>query len=179
MRDLRPRIGLRYQPQRSFVSREHMVDGDIAIGMAVELDSSAVHALAPPIEILLRFSDVALIARGRAGIRDAHGHGALRKRAIRGVLKCRAQLDPFIAQSGGHAPSDHRLEFGADCFIAHPMQKPAARTHFRKGTEISTLMTDAREPESDELLGDIGQTIAIAPHGLIRGKSRSLADLVK
>jgi len=49
MRDLRARIGLRHEPQRSFVSREHMVDSDIAIGMAVELDSSAVHALAPGI----------------------------------------------------------------------------------------------------------------------------------
>ena len=53
MGDLGPRVGPRKQPLRPLERGQHHVDGDIAIGMAVDLDAGAVHPLDPGVEIVL------------------------------------------------------------------------------------------------------------------------------
>ena len=44
---------------------QHHVDGDIAIGVAVDLDARPMHPLDPGVEIVLRLRDVALVRRRR------------------------------------------------------------------------------------------------------------------
>ena len=86
MSDLGARIGTRKEPLRALERLEHHVDGDISIGVAVDLDAGPVHPLDPCVEVVLRGGDVAPIRRLDAGIGLAERHRALRERAIAGVL---------------------------------------------------------------------------------------------
>ena len=65
MRDLRPRVGARDEPLRALVRREHHIDGDIPIGVAVHLNARPMHALDPCVQVVLRFRDIALVRRRR------------------------------------------------------------------------------------------------------------------
>ena len=49
--------------ERPLVGGEHAVDGDVAIGVAVELDAGAMHALGPGVEIFLGLGDIAFVGR--------------------------------------------------------------------------------------------------------------------
>ena len=75
--------------------------------------------------VVLRLGDVALVGRRHARIRRAQRHGALRERAVHGVLGGGAELDPLVAESGLDAGRDHRLQRAAARFVADPV--PAAR----------------------------------------------------
>ena len=50
---------------RALDRREHHVDRDVAVGVAVHLDARAMHALDPRVEIVLRLGDVAFVGRRR------------------------------------------------------------------------------------------------------------------
>jgi len=95
MGDLGPGVGARVKLQRPFIGGEDAVDGDIAIGVAVELDMGAVHPFAPGVEIVLRFGEIAVIAGGHADIGLAHRHGAFGQRAVRHMLPGGAQPEPI------------------------------------------------------------------------------------
>jgi hypothetical protein len=79
MGDLGSRVGAREYPLRPLDRLEHHVDGDVAVGVAVDLDARPVHPLDPGVEILLRGGDVASVLRLDARIRHAERHGALRE----------------------------------------------------------------------------------------------------
>ena len=53
MRDLGAHIGPWKEPLRALEGREHHVDGDIAIRVAIDLDAGPVHALDPGVEVVL------------------------------------------------------------------------------------------------------------------------------
>ena len=61
MGDLGPGVGTRECLQRLFVGRQDMVDGDIAIGVAVHLDAGAIDLVRPGIEVFLLLGEIALI----------------------------------------------------------------------------------------------------------------------
>ncbi len=58
------------------------------------------------------------------------------------------------------------------------MLKIAARPHVLQGEQIAAFMMYAGEAVADELLGDVGQPIAVALLGLFRGKGGPLAHFV-
>ncbi len=136
MRDLGTRIGSGFQAQRALICGKDMIDCDVAIGVAIHLNAGAVHALAPFIQVLLRFSHVAFVAVA-AGIGDADGHGAFGERAVRGVFAGRAQPDPLIAQAGRHAAAQHGLELRPFCLVAHTMQQRAPSAHLLQRLQIA------------------------------------------
>ena len=49
--DLGARVGPRIEPLRPFERGQHHVDGDVAVGVAIDLDAGAVHPLDPGVEI--------------------------------------------------------------------------------------------------------------------------------
>ena len=89
---------------------EDHVDGDVAVGVAVDLDAGAVHPLDPGVEVVLGRGDVAVIGRLDARIGRAHRHRALRERAVAGVLGGGAEPDPLVAEAGLDAVLDHGLQ---------------------------------------------------------------------
>ena len=54
-----------------------------------------------------------------ARIRRAQRHRALGERAVDGVLRRRAELDPLVAEAGHDAAGDHRVEHAAARLVAH------------------------------------------------------------
>ena len=162
MRDLGARVGAWKQPLRALDRGEHHIDGDIPIRVAVDLDARAMHPLDPGVEVVLRFRDVALVRRLDARIRRAERHGALRERAVDGVLGRGSQPDPLVAEAGRDAAGDHRLQHFAVGLVAHPVQQVSARPHLLQREQIATLMVDAGQAIADELLGNVRQPVAIA-----------------
>src|SRR5262249_39705691 len=63
MGDFRARVGPREEPLRPLKGREHHVDGDIAVGVAIDLDAGAVDTLDPGIELILLEDEIAPIRR--------------------------------------------------------------------------------------------------------------------
>ena len=63
VRDLGTRVGPREQLLRALECGEVHVDGDVAVGVAVDLDAGAMHPLDPRVEIVLRLGDVAFVRR--------------------------------------------------------------------------------------------------------------------
>ena len=63
VRDLRTRVGAREQLLRALDRRQQHVDRDVAVGVAVDLDAGAMHALDPRVEVVLRLGDVAFVRR--------------------------------------------------------------------------------------------------------------------
>ena len=114
-----------------------------------------------------------------AGIRRAERHGALRERPVDGVLGSGAQPDPFVAETGFDAAGDHRLQHFAAGLVAHAVQQVSARAHLLQREQIAALVVYAGQAIADELLGDVGQPVAVALHRLLRGKGRPLADPVE
>ena len=53
--------GAREQLLRALDGGEEHVDGDVAVGVAVDLDAGAMHPLDPGVQIVLRLGDVALV----------------------------------------------------------------------------------------------------------------------
>ena len=53
MGDLGARVGARKQPLCALERLEHHIDGDIPVGVAVDLDAGPVHPLDPGVEIVL------------------------------------------------------------------------------------------------------------------------------
>ena len=147
---------------RAFDGGQHHVDGDIAVGVAVDLDAGAMHALDPRIEVVLRLGDVALVRRRDAGIRRAERHRALGERAVDGVLGGGAEPDPLVAEAARDAAGDHRLEHVAARFVAHAMQQVAARAHLLQRRTDAALVMHAGEAVADELLRDVRQPVAVA-----------------
>ena len=179
MGDLGARVGAREQPLRPLDRGQHHVDGDISIRVAVDLDARPMHPLDPGVEVVLRLGDVAFVRRLDAGIRRAERHRALRERPVDGVLGGGSQPDPLVAEAGRDAAGDHRLQHLAAGLVAHPVQEVSARPHLLQGEQIAALVMHARQAIADELLGDVGQPIAVALQRLFRGKGRPLADLVE
>ena len=101
--DLGARVGSREQLLRPLDRGQHHIDGDVAIGMAIDLDAGAMHPLDPGVEIVLRLGDVAVVRRLDAGIGLAERHGALGERAVAGVLGRGAEPDPLVAEAGRDA----------------------------------------------------------------------------
>src|SRR5215813_15659419 len=97
--------------------------------MTVHLDAGAMHALDPAIEFVLREHDITAIERLNARIGYAHRHGALGEGTVAGVFGSRAETDPFVAEAGGDPSLEHGIQHVVLGFIAHAMQKVAARSH--------------------------------------------------
>src|ERR1051325_319723 len=55
------RVGTREEALRPLEGREHYVDGDIAVGVAIDLDVGAVDALDPGIELVLLEDEIAFV----------------------------------------------------------------------------------------------------------------------
>jgi len=87
MGDLGARVQPRKQPLCPLECREHHIDGDIPVGVAVDLDAGPVHPLDPGVEVVLRRCEVAVVWRLDAGIGHAERHRALRERPVAGVLR--------------------------------------------------------------------------------------------
>ena len=128
MRDFWACIGNRHEAKNAFIGGEDMIDRDIAIGVAVHLNTRAMHPLAPCVQDFLSFGHIAAVAVA-AGIRDADGHGAFGERSVRRVLAGRTEANPLIAKTGRHAAAQHGLELRPLRLITDPMQQPAGRAH--------------------------------------------------
>src|SRR3954454_8122366 len=86
-----------------------------------------------------------------------------------------AELDPLVAEAGGDAGLDHRLEHVVGRLVANAMQKVAARPHLLQRGEIAALVMHAGEPIADELLGDESERVAVARARLGGAKALPLA----
>ena len=82
-----------------------------------------------------------------------------------------AEADPFVAEAGLDAGIDHRVQHLVLALIADAMQKIAARTHLLQRHQVAALVMHGGEAVFDELLGDEGQTFAVALQ-LLRGAVR-------
>jgi hypothetical protein len=157
MRDLGARIGPRKQLLCALDGGQHHIDGDIAIGVAVDLDAGAMHALDPGVELLLRFGDVALVRRVDARIGRAERHGAFRERPVDSVLGSRAQADPLVAEAAHDAARDHRFQHPSTGLVANAVQQVSARAYLLKRRQIAAFVVDAGDAVTHELLGNVGQ----------------------
>src|SRR5215469_3914411 len=109
MCDLRANVRSRYHLLRPLIGREHHVDGNIAIRMAVRLNPRTLHSLHPGIEIILRLNDVASVWRIRTFIGLAHGHGAFGEGPVSRVLRSGAETNPLVAEAGADSILNHCL----------------------------------------------------------------------
>ena len=145
--------------QRAFISGQHMIDGDIAIGVAVQLDAGAIDLVGPGIEVFLVLGEIAIVWR-----RDAY----------KGVLMAmvRSEKEPStvcseVAPSGsirrrGRIRCHWRSSRPAPCpgLIADTVKEivrgrsPAAAPSGRR-----LVMMNGGEAIFDELPGDEGQPI--------------------
>ncbi len=163
MSDLGARVGAREEALRAFHGRQHHIDGDVAIGVAIDLDAGAMHALDPGVEFVLRLGDVALVGRRDAGVGRAERHGAFGERSVDGVLGGGPEANPLVAETGHDAAVDHRFEHFAGGLVADAVQEFSARPHLLQGRQVAAFVVHARDAITDELLGNVGQAVAVAP----------------
>ena len=90
---------------------------------------SDVSPMNPRVQLLLRLSDVALVAGLVPRIGLAQRHRPLRERAVHRVLGRRTELDPFIAETGLDTARDHRVEDATVGLVADAVQQFAPRAH--------------------------------------------------
>src|SRR5438034_8266262 len=147
--------------------------------MAVDLNTGAMHALSPRVQLVLGLGDVAFVWRRHAGIGNAECHSALGKRAIDSVLRGCAQPDPLVAESRRDAACDHRFENTAVDLVADPMQQIAARSYLLQCKQVATLMVHTGQAVADELLRDVGEPVATTLRGLVGRKGLAAADVSK
>ena len=120
------------------------------------------HALHPRVQVVLRLGDVAPVGRRHAGIVHAERHGALRERAVHGVLGGGAELDPVVPEAGLDAGGDHRFQHVALRLVAHPVQQFAAGAHVLNRRQVAALVMHAGEAVACELLRDVRDAVASA-----------------
>ena len=90
----------------ALIGGQHVVDGDVAIGVTIHPESGPVHALDKGVQRLLVLGDIAAIAGPAGRIGRGEGHGALGEGAVGHVLGRGADADPLIP----HAGPDTRLQ---------------------------------------------------------------------
>src|SRR5262249_567133 len=151
----------------------------VAVRVAVDLDAGAMHALHPRVERVLRLGDVALVWRSDPRIRLAERHRPLGERTVDGVFGRGAEPDPLVAESGGDAGGDHRLEHIAARLVAHPLAELGALPHLLQRQQIAAFVVDARQAVANELLGDVRQALAVALHPLIGRDGRPGPDTLQ
>ena len=99
---------------------------------------------------------------------DAQRHRALGERSVDGVLRRRAELDPFVAEAAHDAAGDHRVQHAAARLVAHAMVQVAARAHFLDRRQVAALVMHARQAVAGELLRDVRDAVALALRRLLR-----------
>src|SRR5262249_24769463 len=122
--------------------------------------------------------DVAFVAAHR-WIRRAQRHRPFGERAIDGVLRRRAELDPVVAETSGNTAGDHSFESFAARFEADAVTQVGVRAHVLKREQIAILMVHARETVADELLRDVREAVPAALRDLRRGECLATANLVE
>ncbi len=157
---------------------QHHVDRYIAVGVAIDLDARAVHALHPGIECFLRLGDISFVPGSRRVARTPR-HRAFRERAVDGVLPGCADAQPLIAESAANARGDHPLQVGIVQLEVHPMQQLAAVADLLERRQISVLVMHARQPVANELLGYMSRAVPATLLLFLRRELRPHADLVE
>src|SRR5689334_10428205 len=110
MRNLGTRVCSWKQFLYSLDGCEYHIDGDIAVGVTIDLDSRPVHAFDPRIESVLGLRDITFVCGQDAGIRSAERHGPFRKRTVNCVLGCGSKPNPLVAEASRNTAADHRFE---------------------------------------------------------------------
>src|SRR5213593_4442881 len=145
--------------------------------MAVDLNTGAMYALDPRVQLVLGLGDVAFVRRRHPGIGNAERHSALGKRAIDSVLRGCAQPDPLVAEPRRDSACDHCFENAAVHLVADTVQQIAARTHLLQRKQVAALVVDARQAVADELLRDVREPVATTLDGLVGRKGLAVAGI--